>query len=172
MKFTCELDWVEEDETIDSKIQDLVIEKVVEVVSKGIGKELFEKIEKEAREKISKEIDARSLELISKFLDREVVATDQWGDVLKKYPSVTDLLKAKFDAFLSATVDKNGQESRSNYYGDAAYTRIHYLLDKRIADQTKTMTDAIASEVGKKFEAIKAQVHHEAVEKITKKLGL
>ena len=67
--------------------------------------------------------------------------------------------------------NKDGKVTSSCSYGKT-YTRLEYILDKRIKEQADKLTQEIVSMVDKKIEAKKAQIHKQAIEKITKKLGL
>jgi uncharacterized protein YllA (UPF0747 family) len=137
MKVNCEfeLDWIDEDETIDSEIEKRLVRAVIDKMPKSI----MEGIEKKASDLMADKVDSTIDTILDRFMNREVMVTDRWGDVQEKYESVNELLKSKFDAFVSQQVDKNGTPTRGCSYGKV-YTRIEHLIDTRIQEKASKFT--------------------------------
>ena len=148
MKVSCEfeLDWVDEDETIDSEIEKRLVRAVIDKMPKSI----MEGIEKKASDLMADKVDSTIDTILDRFMNREVMVTDRWGDVQEKYESVNELLKSKFDAFVSQQVDKNGDPVKGCSYGKV-YTRIEHLIDARINGEaskfTKTILDGVEAQL-------------------------
>ena len=171
MKITCEIDWIDEEESLDEALQDRVIAEVVKAIANKFSDEMFKEVEKKASAELAAKVDDLSTKLLDRFTNKEIVVTDNWGDVKEKYENVPELLKAKFDAFLSQKVDKNGIVSNS-CYTKTPYTRLDYVLDKRVKDQSDALTKQIVAEVDTKIKARAADIHRGVVDQITEKLGL
>jgi len=172
MKIECEIEWIDDKENIDGTIKNAITEKLIERVSKRMSGEMFKEIEKEASIKLAEKVDEVCVELLERFMDKEIIVTDKWGDVQDKHENVSELLKAKFDRFLTETVDKNGNQSNNCSYGNKIYTRLHYVLDKRIKEHGDIITKDIVKEVDTKVKAHKIEIHQNAVAKIAQKIGL
>ena len=140
MKVSCEfeLDWVDEDETIDSEIEKRLVCAVIDKMPKSI----MEGIEKKASDLMADKVDSTIDTILDRFMNREVMVTDKWGDIQEKYESVNELLKSKFDAFVSQKVDKNGNPVKGCSYG-IEYTRIERLIDARINEAASKFTKEI-----------------------------
>ena len=173
MKITCEIDWVSEDQasTLDDILKQEVIEKVVEHIATRFSTEMFKEVEKKASNELATRVNEILNRILERFTKRQIKVTDKWGDIQAEYEDVNELLKSKFDDFLTEKVNKNGSPSTSCYI-ETPYTRLDFILDKRIREESDKLTKEIASMVNKKIEAQKAQIHKQAIEKITKKLGL
>ena len=171
MKITCEIDWVGEDATVDDVLKEEVIGAVVQHIAKRFSNEMFKEVEKKASDELAAKADGIMTRLIDRFTKREIKVTDAWGDVKEEYENVDELLKSKFDKFLTQTVDRNGKSVSSCSYGDK-YKRLDYILDKRIKERADELTKEIVASVDKKIETQKAKIHQLAIEKIAKKLDL
>lgn len=167
MRIECDVDWVDRDETIDEAVRNAVIERLVDKVSN----EFYPEIEKQASARLAASINELLAKLTDRFMNKEIIVTDNWGDVQEKHANVNDLLKTKFDAFLTQKVDKNGN-SGSCSYGGAKYTRIDFFIDQRIKEHADRITKQIASEMDAKLASKKAEFMAEAGVQIAKKLGL
>ena len=94
-------------------IEDRVIAEIAKAIRKDIEKETLVKISA----RIAEVVDGWILEEITKFTDRKITITDKWGDPKEYHESVNDLLKAKFDSFLTEKVDKDGKTISACGYG-------------------------------------------------------
>ena len=170
MKIECEIDWFDDDEsTIDDAVRDAIIQQTVTRLVKG----KYDELEKQVSTKLATEIDELMLKLTERFMNREIVVTDNWGDVQEKHESVNELLKSKFDEFMTMSVDKKGAPTSSCSYGRAQpRTRVEHLIDARINAFSAEMTKSIASVMDTKLKAAKAKFMAEAGARMADKLGL
>jgi hypothetical protein len=171
MKITCEIDWIDEEATIDDVLKNEVISKVVEHIALKFNNDMFKEVEKKASKELARKADSLMERLMERFTNKEIRVTDAWGDIKEEYENVNELLKGKFDGFLTESVDGNGKTASSCSYGKT-YTRLEYVLDKRIKEQSDNLTKEIVSTVDKKIEEQKKAIHQQAIEKIAKKLNL
>ena len=173
MKIECEIDWFgeEEDISIDEAIRSAIIEKTVKImVSKLINKG-YDNVEKQTSDALATHVDDLLFKLTDRFMNKEVKVTDKWGDIQEEHESVNELLKTKFDGFLTAAVDHQGKVVTSCSYGKKQ-TRMEYLIDQRLDALSSTMINSIAAIMDKKIEAKKAVFMAEAGAKMAEKLGL
>ncbi|MHC5062094.1 MAG: hypothetical protein ACYTFK_13600 [Planctomycetota bacterium] len=172
MKITCEIDWLDEEESVDEALQKQVMEKVVETIANRFSNDMFLEVEKKASAELAQKVNELSDRLLDRFTNKEIIVTDGWGDIKEKHASVGELLKHKFDEFLTHRVNERGESSRSCSYSSKPYTRLDWMLDKRVNEAEKELTKRIAAEVDGKIKAKAAEMHKRTVEQITKKLGL
>lgn len=118
-----DLDWLEEDSTIDEAIKQQIINGVTDKVSKVV----IEKTTQEIIGKVSKNIDILVKKTYTDILKQKISITDNYGDVIKCYGNVKEMIKEKFDKFLIEKVDSNGNAST---YGD--FKRIDFIVNKQI----------------------------------------
>lgn len=167
MKVSCEINWIDEDDSIDEVIKDAIVGQVVTKVSN----QLYNKIEREASEKLSNRVDELLTKMVDRFMNKEIVVTDNWGDIIEKHESVDELMKSKFDKFMTQKVNKEGKSTDSCSYGDK-YTRVTFLIDNRIKDHANRITKEIALEMDKKLKEKLESIKTEVGKKIAEKLEL
>ena len=173
MKVICELDWIPEDISIEEEIENRIVKEAASIAIKNFSENVIKKIEEKASASFAQKVDELCNNLLERFMDKEIMVTDNWGDVQAKYESVEELLKAKFDNFMTQKVDKNGKVDKGCHWGsDKPYTRIDYILDKQIQEHANRLTDQIAKEVNEKIELAKKKIHQKTIAKIVSKLGL
>lgn len=167
MKFNIEveIDWLGEDSSLDERIQNKIVDAVVKrITEKAVGL-----VEGDALKQISAKVDDLLEKTYVEFLEKGVTITDQWGDVKRKDVRIYDLIKEKADNWLTRRVDKEGRESS---YG-ANWTRMEWLINKQLDQQTKRMSDEIVKKVS---ETIKKYINDslkDAIgEKLVKEIGL
>ncbi len=79
--------------------------------------------------------------LFNDFMSREVVLTDSYGSKMKVYPTVTDVIKERFDNFMTQTVNNEGKTYDG--YGEK-HTRLTYIIDNQLKEfANKFTTDAV-----------------------------
>ncbi len=140
-----ELEWVDEDGNIDSEIQVRVIKDLAKAISEKVNGDKASQI----AEKVSDAVDALVNKEFESLLSQEVVLRDNYGDVKTKYDSVREMIKARFDNYISQPVDSNdGTAWNNNGYGRGQkITRFEYIMGK-----------AFGSELEKKMKDLKATV--------------
>ncbi|KGE18456.1 hypothetical protein [Paenibacillus wynnii] len=135
LNVTVDIDWIDEEESLDQKIQ----EKIVDSIGPKISHKAVGSLESDALKQLSTKVDALVEKTYTEFLQRGVTITDQWGDVKKKDVTIYDLIKEKCDTWLLKKVDNEGRESS---YGNN-WTRMDWLINKQLDQQTKRMSDDI-----------------------------
>ena len=164
MKLQLELniDWIDEDMTLDETVKHEIIEKIV-------GK-LFKTVELETESKVNQLIDKKVMEIIDKktnetyedFLSKPVSITDSYGDTIETFENVSKVIKSRFDNFLLQTVDKDGKATDSSWTKKG--TRLEHIIDGRLrvfAD--KFTTDAV--------NRVSAEIKEHVEQGLTQKLG-
>ena len=151
MKFNVdvEIDWLEEGGTIDEEVKKQIINGISSRINKQSQEDMTKAVEKEISTKVSALLDAKMNEILEDFLKRGVKITDQWGAV-KKEIVIEDLVKEKFDKFMTAKVDSDGRESD---YG-SSMPRIDWILNKRVVAHCQAEAKKIVADVEAKVKEI------------------
>lgn len=164
MKFKLELDidWIEEDSTLDETIKQEIIASITNKVYNKVSEKIKDKVNTDIDKKVLDKVDEMTENLFNTFLDREVVITDNYGSSIKTYKDVTELIKEKFDNFMTDSVDESGNATNSSY--GKKYGRINYIVDK----QLKEYADQFTTEA---VEKVSTEIRSHVKEGLTKKLG-
>lgn len=150
-KLEVELDWFDsENETLDDALQRMVLKEMAAKISTGITKEITDPIKKETVELIHEQTDRFVKTSLQKYVDGPIMLTDKYGDTKERYEGIDELLKHKFDSFMSQSVDENGEPSNSCSYGKK-FTRLSHMLDVRVSEYCKTATARIIKELDLKM---------------------
>jgi len=150
-KFNIEvvLDWIEEDGTIDEALKDEIVSAVVGRVTEATTKRIDEKISEMVDIQIhsaEQAVCVKLNEIMDDFLNRKRTVTDRYGDVVETDQSVMDMLKKACDSFVEGYVDKNGNSTSSNSYGDKK-RRIDYMIEKQIDYKMQKSIEDAAKEI-------------------------
>jgi len=115
INITVDVDWIEEDGSIDEEVKHEIINGVKRAISKScidrVEKEASEKIELTINESICKAkfaIEQRAVRFVDEWLETEVNISDKWGDV-QDCLTIKDLCKKTFDGLLEQKVNSNGE---------------------------------------------------------------
>lgn len=152
-----EIDWIKEDNSIDEEIKNEIISSVSDQIKKCV----MAKVDKELFDKVNKKTDEFINVMLNNFMDREIQQYDEYGDKTKKFNSLQELLKKKFDLFMMQDVDKDGHVTSSSCY---ASKRIDFILNGRLKAFANEFTSNMISRV---HEEIKTAVNEQMKEKIT-----
>jgi len=168
MKIECEVEWA-----LEERVDDAVKRAVIKELAGRIEERLYAKIEKETSNALAKMVDDLLMKLTERFMNKEVLVTDKWGDVQEKYESVNELLKAKFDGFLEAKVDRKGEPSKSCGYGSSydQITRVEYFINKQIDYRKDGIIKELTRIVDDKIDEKKKELTAEMAKKIAAKLA-
>lgn len=125
MKIKCEveLDWVNEDYSIDDAIQSKLSRLIAEQLSSKCSG-----ITERAKEVLEKEIKEFTKQILTEFMEGTITTTDRYGDIKRENITVRDLIKEEFDKSLNMIVDKNGNPS--SYSG--SYPLIKWLTGEAV----------------------------------------
>lgn len=145
MKFNIEvdLDWIEEDGSIDELIKDQVVAKVERQVADALKKSVMEKAEQRIESSVlaicSQEITTR----IEELMKETRTATDQYGRVTRANFTLESMLVERIDeAFTKKTLNEEGRaESHS-----PKYSQVEYMIHRSIPK----IVDAKVKELGEK----------------------
>ena len=158
LNITVDIDWIEENGSIDEEVK----HEIINGVKNSISKQCLAKVEKEASTRIDQAIDDavkksqkaiedKAIAFADDWLENEVTITDKWGDP-KDTLTVTDLIKRTFDGLLEKRVDKEGRFSDG--YNDKMSlikyltgTRVEQVVGERMKDFSKNIDDQITKAV-------------------------
>lgn len=167
MEITVNVDWLDEI-SADAFLKKEVLKSVIAAIEPDIK----ERIVKEAHRQLSDGIDDFIGSMLEAFFEREIVITDNWGDIKKRFKNVDEMLKEKFDNFLTESVDEHGKkhEGSGGCYGKQQ-PRISWLLDERVMKRAEAITKEIVKQVDAKITntlqaALKEQLGEKLMEKI------
>lgn len=158
-----DLDWIDEEKGLEDTVKEQIINGVVSQVQKRINDKIEEKVNKIIDEEIVTTINKKTDELFIDFINRPVTLTDGYGSKLKVYDNIEQLIKERFDNFMTDFVDKDGKTTRRDSYGDK-YQRINFIIDKQLKDFANQFTTEAVKKVS---EEIKLHVK----DGLTTKLG-
>jgi hypothetical protein len=147
IKFSVDIDWINE----DGRIDDLIKEEIVNRTADAIKADQEETIKREVSDRAVVRVDEFMEKTLTGFIDREIVLTDRYGDVLTRYENVIEMIKEKFDRFFDEEVDKYGKPVQGCHHGKS-YKRLHYLIDERVQAQAEHFTKNLIAEINKKIE--------------------
>ena len=171
MKFNVEIeiDWIEGDGTIDDEVRS----QIINGITHRINRKSQEEIEKKVNELISKEteviIENRLNQILDDFVSKEITVTDKWGDP-KKTIVVNDLIKQKFDSFMTENVDE--RDGKTTDYGKTI-PRVEYIVGERIQKYCDKKTKEMVSDVESKItEVFTSNMEIKIKNKIINQLGL
>lgn len=134
LKIDVDIDWIEEGGNIDDVIkQELVNSVYNKVKTTDIEEKLKAKIDKEISDNISKELEKNVSKTYNDFIEKEIVITDRYGDVIQNC-KINDLIKKRFDEYLKESVDEQG---RSSGYGKTM-SRINWIIDYQIKQHSES----------------------------------
>lgn len=172
MKMTVEieLDWIGEDGTVD----DVVKQEIAGHVAKKISDDSNDQLMCAAEQRVAERIDAFVNDILNRFMNHEIRITDNYGDTKARYDNVEELLKERFDTFLTETVDsRDGSVYRDRCGYGKGTTRIDYLIDNRIKNQTDKFMKDVVDEVDKKIkEALSSEMKKKLSDNLLSKIDI
>lgn len=162
LQLEIQLDWIDEDMTLDETVKQNVIDAIVEKIQKKVESDVSKKVNDIIDKTIVDKINVMTENLFNDFMNKEIQITDGYGSTIKHYPNVTALIKERFDNFMTQTVDEQGKTYEGSY--GTKYKRLSFIIDKQLQEfANKFTTDAVK----KVSDEIKVHVQHG----LTTKLG-
>jgi hypothetical protein len=152
-----ELDFLNEDGSIDEALRDEISAKVVSSISAAAQKSVQQKVDALLDEKmkgmsmvIGDQLNAK----MEAFFNEPRNITDKWGDVTKKNVCINDMLKQACEAFMTQNVDRDGHPT-DGYSTRETMSRASWFAKKigepmysdAITRTVKDITDKVASQV-------------------------
>lgn len=164
-----ELDYFEEDGSLDDELKSEIVSKIVSEVAGSITKSLeteANRLLNAKMEALDEEISQKLNDLMQEFFNTPRDITDSWGDIVESGVTVTQKLKKACDEFMHQPVDENGKATKSSW---AKYkTRVDYIVHKSIDWE---MEQAIKNAVGTATKQIREQVKGLATKQLGEKLA-
>jgi len=166
IKFNLDLDdfYIDEDSSLKDEIKNKIVNMAVE--------KLYQKIENNYEDQVSDIINNKIEALVENtfigFIEKHIILTDKYGSKIEE-GTVIDLIKKRFDKWLSEKVDKNGNVSTY----DAAYTRITYLIEQQLNKHSQRFVSDAVETISSKLEKTLSEDLRDAIgKKIADKIGL
>ena len=157
-----ELDWIDEEKGLDEIVKDQIIEGVVSKIQKQIESKIETKVNAVIDTTIVAKITEKTEALFEDFVNRPVTITDRYGDKIKVYEKMSDLIKERFDKFMEQAVDEQGRTTDSSY--GKKYNRLEFIIDKQLKEfANKFTTDAVT--------AVSTEIKQHVKDGLTTKLG-
>ncbi len=168
-KFKCEveIDWVEDEDTIDDRIKREIAKQIVF----QFKEKDFAPIIAYATETLRDKADALVVETLQKFMAKKIVITDQWGNITEEYGNVDELLQDKFDDYITESVDHQGKAHPKKGCSVSGTPRIIYHIEKRVKEQCDRYSERILKDVDRRIEtkliaSLKSKISNTLVKKI------
>lgn len=162
LNLTVNIDWIDEDSTLDEEVKKDVINQIVSRIQAKISTDVEEKVNNSINKTVEAKINKMTDRLFKDFLKKEVVLSDGYGDKMRVYKNVKALVKEKFDSFMTQKVDDRGRTSTSSF--DTKYDRLTYIINKQLKEMADEFTTRAVKQVS---EEIKQHVQ----DGLTNKLG-
>lgn len=156
IKVELELDYIDDENNLDGEI----ISRIAREVANRISKKSIDEAVGSVGGLVDEQVEKAVTDCYTKLMDQHVIITDKWGDKDEEHDSVEDLIKRRFDKYLSEKVNNKGQVSDYSTVG----TRLSYLIDERIRKHSeKFMAEAV--------EKVNSQMKDQMDESLKKALG-
>jgi len=130
-----ELDWLDDDMTLDEEIQ----QKVISGIQGRLTNKLEEKMEQQLSSVITEKVNSIANEFISKIMTDNIAnikipyKTSSWGSNVE-YMSLSEYMGKQFEnAIAEKTLTKHGE--KPSYRDDAKYSIVEYLTKDYIAKE-------------------------------------
>jgi len=157
-----DLDWIDEEKGLDEVVKEQIINGVTAKINDKINNKIETKVNEIIDVRIVKMIDKKTDALFVDFINRPVTLSDNYGSKMRVYETMEQLIKERFDNFLTQKVNDQGIATDSSY--GRTFTRIEFIIDKNLKEFSKKFTDDAVKTVS---EEIKEHVK----EGLTTKLG-
>lgn len=169
-----ELDWVEEDGTLDEELKDIITQKVVDSVIKNVTEQVNCQVTNKVNDRLCNFEDVISEKLngmMEEFFNTPKNITDSYGDIVKKNVTVSQMLKDACDNFMSQSLDSNGNPCTG--YNTKYKTRVDYIVAKSIDYQMETNIKCAVESVTKNLkEKISSAIKSQLGEKLGELTGI
>lgn len=146
LKIEVDIDYLNDEEgSLDEQIQERIAQSIIERVSKeSIGK-IESRVSKIMEKRVDEVVDAAYKEMMGKA----IAITNEWGEVVKSFPNAYEMIKSKFDVWLTERVDNDGRKSS---YGDQS--RLDLIIKKQLDKTADTFTKNAIKEVTEKIKTV------------------
>lgn len=124
---------------------------VMDKISERITQKFFNDIYINACQKMGDKVDSFIDEALVAFMDRRIVVTDNWGDKVHEHENVHEMLKDRFDKFMTERVDDKGRVAKEGCSYNGEDTRIRHIVDKAAVAQIDKFTRTVSRTVEKQL---------------------
>ncbi len=161
-----EIDWIDEEGSIDQIVKDAIESQIVDKVAKDIANDVKAEQAKKFHDQIEKAVNIMVNDTFESLLSVQVVKYDDYGDVKQTFPSVREMIKGKFDNYLSEMVDsKTGNRPE---YSSQKVSRFDYIMGKSFANELDKKMKDLASETDKRVKAAVDEMYAKLQETLEK----
>ncbi len=143
--FKCEveIDWLDEEDTIDDKIQREIAKNIVS----QIKEKEFAPIINVATDTLKEKTDVLVQDTLNKFMAKKIVITDKWGNIEEEYGNVDELLQDKFDNYILEPVDSSGEAHSKRGCLVGGKARIIYKIEELVKEKCDRYAKTILNDV-------------------------
>lgn len=175
MKFNVEidLDWVEEDSTIDEVVKNQIISNIETRIVKTLEAKVLEsakaKIDEQIQGLVTQNVHTLVSEKVAGLMALPRTTTDDYGRVVRENFTIEQLLiEAVESAVVNKTLRSDGRVASGGYNDKAQYSYFEYFATKDIPKLIEARVTAIAEEIKKDIESqIKNNVKTAVADKLT-----
>lgn len=146
-----DLDWIDEDSSIDDVVKQQIISGVMNKINKSVLGKIEARVDSMLDKTIVKRIDKATDKMFKNFLKRPIQITDNYGSTIKQYGSITEVMKERFDNFMVQKVNDKGNTSQSSY--ETKFTRLSFIVDKQLKDFANEFTTNAVKKVSAEIKA-------------------
>lgn len=161
MKFNVEidLDWVEEDSTIDDEIKNQIISSIESKVLKSLQAQVIgsakEKIDSQIATLVNKNIHEMVSSKVAELMVLNRTSTDSYGRVLKENFTIESMLiDAVEGAVNNKVLDRDGRPASVGYERNAVYSHFDYYAKKDIPEMVHKKVKELGEQVKKDIELL------------------
>jgi hypothetical protein len=129
LKYELELDWVDEEYTLDESIKEQIEKKIEASIVNKMLKVIQDKTEAKITEQIESMVMTAISDRIESFLTTPRNITDSYGDVIKENVTVDSILKEKLETAL--TKKTLGEDGKFCSYG-AKFSLFEFIATKNL----------------------------------------
>lgn len=142
LNVTIDIDWIDENNSIDEIVKSEIIRGIMNQIGNKLKEDVTKKVESKIDNLIVKKVNSLTDKMFKDFTKRTITLSDGYGDKLKVYNSLRDLMKEKFDKFMIQTVDEKGNAYDGNY--GKKYKRVEFIIDQQLKEfANKFTTDTV-----------------------------
>lgn len=175
MKFAVEidLDWIEEDSSIDEEVKHQIITSIENKVLKQLQDKVLatasERIEAQVTGLITSNVHTMVSEKVAALMSLDRTATDEYGRVTKANFTIESMLiDAVESAVTKKTLNSSGKVASGNYNDAAHYSYFDYFATKDIPALIDAKVKALSEIVKKDIEQlVTTKIKTQVADKLT-----
>ena len=142
--------------------QQYIENRAAEILASNISKRFEAKMWDSYFKKVNLTIDQTINQFLDEFMDRNIIETDKYGDEVNRHENVKELLKTKFDEFMTEEVDSKGAPTKGCAYN--RQIRAEYLIETEVVSHLKKYHSDVEREGKAIAEGILREIKNEKYE--------